>query len=111
MQEPVQIHFDEAALGTLLAAKHLHAVVRLAVQQRVLRVVAAAPGAVGDAGRELRQRLSQTGMDVHYASDPALCDYTVVEETNAQPADNAAQNSATPLDFATFEQYLRKMIS
>ncbi len=111
MQEPVQIYFDEASLAQLLDAKHLHAVVRLAAQQRVLRVVAAAPGAVDAAGRELRQRLGQTGMDLQYASDAALCDYAVVEETDADPSEDAAKFSATPLDFATFEQYLRKMIS
>lgn len=112
MQEPVQIYFDEAALGALLAEQSLHSIARLAIQQRVLRILAAAPtpGAgdeSGEAARELRQALGRMGLEVQSAPDASLCDYAVHGETAGQ----AGSGNATPLDFATFGQYLRKMIS
>lgn len=102
MLEPVQICFAKSELAQLFEDQSLHAIVRAAVEQRVLRLLLDAPEQNSD---ELRQ-LTKLGIRIEAAANPESCDYIV----RSADAEHNAVSQATDISYETFRQYVRKMI-
>ncbi|MEQ9365114.1 MAG: hypothetical protein RIF32_12760 [Leptospirales bacterium] len=103
MQEPVRIYFDETGLSKLLEKTSLHAIVRAAIDQQVLRIVAAPETAAAPAAKDL----ATMGIRVQVTGDAGMPDYSVLTPDTGE---GPPGGPSTPISFDTFCQYVEKMM-
>lgn len=112
MQQPVRIHFTPAGLAELLKATDLHAIVRAAIDQKVLEILIdrATPEmqiqSALAAPTELLAALRRVSIPVGELQESTGCDYTV----QSSPALAGGAGDATPISFEYFRQNIRKMV-